>query len=112
MTPSAAELTVLSAHEWIHAFEQDTAEHEVYVPSDSAVPPARRPRQRLQLNGDHSARVAVGGADDRSRAVAARWSLEDDAVVVEPEDRGHAGAARFTYRIVSISAERLLVRSS
>lgn len=103
---------MLAAHEWIHAFEQDTAEHEVFVPGDSAVPPARRPRERLHLHADHSAQVAVGGADDRSRAIAASWSVEDGAVVVRPDDAPRASAVHATYRIVSISAERLLVRSS
>ena len=106
---SAAQLHAITAHEWLHAFEEDAAGDEVYRPAATAVPPARRPRERLSLKADGSARVSVGGADDRSRALVATWSEDGDDIVISVTSRA---AARSTYTIISIENDRLLVRVS
>lgn len=102
-------MQTLTAHEWLHAFEEDAAGDEVYRPAATAVPPARRPRERLNLAADGSAHVSVGGPDDRSRSLAATWSADGDDIVVRVTS---AQSARTTYRIVSVHADRLVVRAS
>lgn len=99
----------ITAHEWLHAFEEDAGGDEVYRPAAAAVPPARRPRERLSLAADGSARVFVGGPDDRSRALAATWSADGDAIVLRVTS---APASRSIYRIMSVQADKLVVRVS
>jgi len=91
---------------WVHLHEQDSAAGEVYVPEDGPVPLSRRPRQRLELQPDGAATVYHGGPDDRPTPTAARWSREDDHLVVRTET-GNA-----TLRIVERSPSRLVIRRS
>ena len=63
---------------WVHLFEQDSPEGEVYAPEDGPIPLSRRPRERLELKPDGSAVVFGPGADDRPTPQPARWT-EDDA---------------------------------
>jgi len=102
-------MQAMTAHQWLHAFEEDAAGDEVYRPAESEVPPARRPRERLTLDADGSARVSVGGPDDRSRALAATWSADGADIVVRVT---RTLTARSTYRIVSVEHDRLVVRVS
>ena len=91
---------------WVHLHEQDSAAGEVYAPEDGPVPLSRRPRKRLELKPDGSATVYHAGPDDRPTAAAARWSKEDDHLVVRPET-GNA-----TLHIVEHSPNRLVIRRS
>ncbi len=97
------------AHEWLHFFEEDAAGEEIYRPAATAVPPARRPRERLQLGADGAAHVSVGGPDDRSRALAATWTAVSNDIVIRVTS---APTARSSYRIVTIEPDRLVVRVS
>jgi len=91
---------------WVHLHEQDSAAGEVYVPEDEPVPLSRRPRQRLELQPDGTATVYHGGPDDRPTPTAARWSKEDDHLVVRTET-GNAAL-----HIVERSPSRLVIRRS
>ena len=90
---------------WVHMFEEDTAEGAVYRPEDDDVPLSRRPRERIQLQPDGSARISVPGPDDRYVEQSATWSEEKGALVI----RKRAGAPPL--RLVSQSPSRLIVRS-
>jgi hypothetical protein len=94
----------LFATGWVHAFEQDTAEGAVYRPRGTKLPLSRRPRERLELDPDGSARIFVQGPDDRYVEQPARWQDEDGTLVV----RARVGGAEL--RIVERSAERLIVK--
>jgi hypothetical protein len=96
----------LFATGWVHAFEEDTAEGAVYRPRGSKLPLSRRPRERLELDEDGTARIYVQGPDDRYIEQPATWRDEDGAVVVRARE---GGAER---RIVDRSPERLVVRVS
>ena len=67
----------LFATGWVHAFEEDTAEGAVYRPRGSKLPLSRRPRERLELDADGTARIFVQGPDDRYIEQPASWHDED-----------------------------------
>ena len=77
---------------------------ELYRPGGAKLPLSRRPRERLELAADGTARVFVPGPDDRSIEQAARWHDEDGAIVI----RAGEGGAVLT--IVERAADRLVVR--
>jgi len=58
---------------WVHVFEEDTADGAVYRPEDGDIPLSRRPRERLEFGRDGSARLFVGGGDDRLVEHPATW---------------------------------------
>jgi hypothetical protein len=89
---------------WIHSFEEDTDAGEVYRPRTAKLPLSRRPRERLELSPDGTARIFVPGPDDRSIEQAARWHDEDGVVVVRARDGGTA------LTLVERSPDRLVVR--
>ena len=69
----------LFATGWVHAFEEDTAEGAVYRPRGSKLPLSRRPRERLELDADGTARIFVQGPDDRYIEQPASWRDEGGA---------------------------------
>lgn len=89
---------------WVHVFEEDTAERAVYRPEEADIPLSRRPRERIQLQPDGSARVSVPGPDDRNVEQPATWKEEEGAIVI----RKSSGAP--SLRVVSQTASRLVVR--
>jgi hypothetical protein len=96
----------LFATGWVHAFEEDTAEGAVYRPRGSKLPLSRRPRERLELDADGTARIFVHGPDDRYIEQPASWRDEDGTVVVRAREGGTE------LKIVDRSPERLVVRIS
>ena len=94
----------LFATGWVHAFEEDTAEGAVYRPRGSKLPLSRRPRERLELAADGTARIFVQGPDDRYVEQPARWHDEDGVVVVRAREGGTE------LRIVDRSPDRLVVQ--
>jgi len=94
----------LFATQWVHVFEEDTAEGAVYRAEDDDIPLSRRPRERLELGRDGSARLFVPGPDDRLAEQAATWSDEGGSLVV----RAREGGAEI--RIVERSPKRLVVQ--
>ena len=97
----------LFAATWVHVFEEDGAEGQVYRPETGELPLSRRPRQRVSFSRDGSATVVVSGPDDRLVQHAARWTLKDGEITVTTgATRAAAKALRFT-----VAAEdRLLAR--
>jgi hypothetical protein len=99
---AAKEADRLFATRWVHVFEEDTAQGAVYRPEDGDIPLSRRPRERLELARDGSAKVFTPGPDDRHVAQPATWREDGGAVVI----RTHDGGER---RIVDRSPGRIVV---
>jgi hypothetical protein len=95
---------------WIHAFEEDSAEGDVYRPETETIPLSRRPRQRLELAPDGSARLWVPGSDDRPHAGQARWHSEGEEIVVNVEADG--GRPEQVLHVSIQSPTRLVVRKA
>jgi hypothetical protein len=55
----------LYATTWVHVFEQDTPQGAVFRPEEADIPLSRRPRERISLQADGSARFLMPGPDDR-----------------------------------------------
>ena len=94
MPQSDASSGWLFATAWVHVFEEDTAAGAVYRPEDADIPLSRRPRERLELHADGSARVFTAGPDDRPVGRPATWS----------DASGNADV-----RIIARSPDRLVV---
>ena len=92
---------------WVHVFEEDGAEGQVYRPEGGELPLSRRPRQRLCFAPDGSAQLVVSGPDDRLHSVAARWSEEEGEITVSAESA--AGSFK-TLHVRVQSGDCLLVR--
>jgi hypothetical protein len=104
-----ADERALFAQRWIHVFEEDTAQGAVYRPEEHDIPLSRRPRERLELDADGSARLLVPGPDDRAQEQSATWREEDGEIVIRAGPRGPAPGR--VLRVVERSADRLIVRS-
>lgn len=89
---------------WVHVFEEDTPAGAVYRAEDDAIPLSRRPRERLELDRDGSARLFGSGPDDRPAERPASWREEDGVIVVRAREGG------VELRIVERSADRLVVK--
>ena len=70
------------------------------------IPLSRRPRERVEFRGGGAATIWKGGPDDRPAPIAARWTQEDEALVV----RDSGGSVRL--RVIEQSPDRLLVKLS
>jgi hypothetical protein len=86
---------------WVHVFEEDTAEGAVYRPEDDNIPLSRRPRERLELSADGTAKIITPGPDDRLIEKPATWASPA---------RETAAAAAADIHIVKHSPSRLIVR--
>ena len=93
----------LFATKWVHVFEEDTVEGAVYRPEAGEIPTSRRPRERLELKRDGSARLFVGGPDDRLVEHPATWRDAEGSPA-----KGKVEGAEV--RIVHRSADRLVVK--
>lgn len=93
---------------WVHAFEEDTSDGEVYRPDDENVPLSRRPREAFELNPDGTARVFRPAPDDRMTPTEASWTDEGDAVVLRAP--AGSGSRSVQLRITEAGPDRLLVK--
>jgi hypothetical protein len=59
---------------WVHVFEEDTPEGAVYRPEHDNIPLSRRPRERLELSADGTAKIITQGPDDRLIEKPATWA--------------------------------------
>jgi len=103
VTPSRA----LFEATWVHAFEEDTPDAAVYRPDTADLARSRRPRQRLTLRPDGSARLVVAAPDDRLQEIEARWTEEAGEITVTPD--AAAGSVK-TLHLQVAAKDRLLVR--
>ncbi|MDH3444075.1 MAG: hypothetical protein OEN50_09155 [Deltaproteobacteria bacterium] len=101
----AAEIT---GQRWIHSYEEDGAEGQVYRPDTWDFPLSRRPREALELESDGRARLFLPGEEDRPRQEQASWKDENGIIVVRATSAG--GRRPTALRIVESCADRLLVR--
>jgi hypothetical protein len=95
----------LFATRWAHAFEEDSGEGAVYRPEGDALPLSRRPRERLELRPDGSARLSLPGPDDRLVDQRGTWRDERGTLVIRMRD------SDTELRIVDRSPARLVVKS-
>ena len=105
MTPFDA----LFAAPWVHVFEEDGPEGEVYRPEGGDLARSRRPRRRITFARDGSARLVVAGPDDRLREVEGQWRQEGGEIVVTADA---ASGAATDLRVRVRSRDRLLVRKA
>jgi len=89
---------------WVHVFEEDAPDGEVYRPEHDAIPLSRRPRERLQLRPDGSASVFMPGPDDRFIEQQASWEDKGGEVVIKLRRE------RTELLVVEQSASRLVIR--
>ena len=90
---------------WLHLFEEDGPEGEVYIPESAGLPLSRRPREGFELDEGGKARVYSSGADDRLISTPAVWSEEDGVILLKTSPDGAA-----EFRIEKMKADRLFVR--
>lgn len=101
------DLSGISGIRWVHVFEEDSADGQVYKPDTGPIPLSRRPREALTLHADGSATVEVGGADDRPLARPATWRSTGNQLVVEVPARAGQGSTEL--HIVRASPDSLVV---
>lgn len=91
---------------WVHAYEEDTADRQVFRPATHRLPPSRG-RMSFELNPDGSMVFHGIGPADRSQAATGAWTSEGARLAL------HSGAAESPDQvldIVSIEPDRLVVR--
>jgi hypothetical protein len=89
---------------WVHVFEEDTSEGAVYRPENDNIPLSRRPRERLELSADGTAKIITQGPDDRLIAKPATWTSPD------AREAAASAASSADVVIVKQSPSRLIVR--
>src|SRR5215475_10573287 len=94
---------------WIHSFEEDSADAQVYRPQSWDFPLSRRPRDAFELRADGTAHLFLPGAADRPEAADASWTEEKGELLICAK-KGAPGPP--TLRVVESSADKLLVRRS
>lgn len=96
---------------WVHVFEEDTPEGAVYRPEDDNIPLSRRPRERLELSADGTAKIITQGADDRLVEKPGEWtSGAREAAAAAPSSAPSLAAPSADVVIVKESPSRLIVR--
>lgn len=98
----------ITGRRWIHSYEEDGAEEQVYRPDTWDFPLSRRPREAFELEPDGSARLLLPGEEDRPEPTRASWKEENGVIVVQGEATKRLAIRPL--RIVDARADRLLVR--
>ncbi|HET9233825.1 MAG TPA: hypothetical protein VFP10_06775 [Candidatus Eisenbacteria bacterium] len=92
---------------WVHVFEEDGEDGEVYRPAESDIPLSRRPREQLELHENGTATVSTGGPDDRPIGRPAAWSREAGHIVVRVT---HPSQKSEAWRLIVQSPQRIVIR--
>ena len=100
----------LFKHRWIHSFEEDSVQSQVYRPQSWDFPLSRRPREAFELRADGTAQLFIPGAEDRPEAAGASWTEEEGQLLIRAVKKGSRGPV--TLRIVESGNDKLLVRRS
>ena len=95
---------------WIHSFEEDSADTQVYRPQSWDFPLARRPRESFELRADGTAQLFLPGAEDRPEAVEASWNEEGGEVVIRAAKK--TAGAPSALRVIESAPDKLVVRRS
>jgi hypothetical protein len=88
---------------WVHVFEEDTSAGAVYRPDGEDIPLSRRPRERLELSADGTAKIITPGPDDRLIEKPATWTSGKESAAA-------SAASSPDVVIVKQSPSRLIVR--
>ena len=91
---------------WVHVFEEDTPEGAVYRPEDDNIPLSRRPRERMELSADGTAKIITQGPDDRLVEKPATWASGEQ----KAQEGASSSASSADIRIMRQSPSRLIVR--
>ena len=95
---------------WVHVFEEDTPEGAVYRPEDDNIPLSRRPRERLQLSADGTAKVITQGPDDRLVEKPATWTSPSRETAAAAAAASSPADLQADLQIVKQTPSRLIVR--
>jgi hypothetical protein len=93
---------------WVHSFEEDSPDAQVYRPQSWDFPLARRPREAFELRADGTAEIFLPGAADRPESAKASWTEEEGELIIRIPKKGGRGPS--TLRILDSAADKLLVR--
>jgi hypothetical protein len=100
----------LFRHRWIHSFEEDSVQAQVYRPQSWDFPLSRRPRQAFELRAEGTAQLFLPGAEDRPEAADASWTEEEGQLLIRTVKKG--SRSPLTLRIIESGTDKLLVRRS
>jgi len=100
----------LFRHRWIHSFEEDSVQAQVYRPQSWDFPLSRRPREGFELRADGTAQLFLPGAEDRPEAADASWTEEEGQLLIRAVKKGSRGP--LTLSIIEAATDKLLVRRS
>ena len=95
---------------WVHSFEEDSADTQVYRPQSWDFPLSRRPREAFELRADGTAQLFLPGAADRPEAADASWTEEEGQLIIRAPKKGARGSS--SLRILEATADKLLVHRS
>ena len=95
-------------HRWVHSFEEDSGDGQVYRPQSWDFPLSRRPREAFELRADGTAELFLPGAADRPESAKTSWSEEEGELIIHIPKKGGRGPS--TLRILESAADKLLVR--
>jgi hypothetical protein len=97
-------------HRWVHSFEEDSSDAQIYRPQSWDFPLSRRPREAFELRADGTAQLFLPGAADRPEAADASWTEEKGELIIRAPKKGTRGP--FSLRIVESAADKLVARPS
>lgn len=91
---------------WVHSHEEDDpkTQTQVYRLSSYNFPPARG-RESFQLKEDGVAIAHPIAPTDGNLSITRKWKTENGQLIIEDKQR------RFTYKIISVSADKLLLHA-
>lgn len=95
---------------WVHVFEEDTPEGAVYRPEHDNIPLSRRPRERLELAADGTAKIITQGPDDRLVEKPATWTSGASSARETRAAAASSSSSSADVVIVKESPSRLIVR--
>jgi len=90
---------------WIHFHEEDSEDELVFRPPTRPLPPARG-RRSFELRPDGTYLESSPGPVDVPEAASGRWRLDDDRLVLHPDDDRPAES----WRVVAAENDRLRLR--
>ena len=93
---------------WIHLYEEDRNDGEVYGLEGGEVPLSRRPRERIELRSDGTAILSGPGADDRLTEYVGHWTPDGDSLIIRVGSRGQP--TPITLRATRVGPDRLVVK--
>ncbi|HEU5030468.1 MAG TPA: hypothetical protein VFV01_36535 [Spirillospora sp.] len=94
---------------WVHAFEEDTPAAAVYRPEGRPLPPARRPRRRLEFRPDGTVTEHRPAPDDRLAEREGRWERRGPERIAVDFPGGHG--APLVLSVSRDDGDRLLVEN-